>query len=255
MITERSRAILASVALHAVLGGFVIATLPALQPSMPMALEIFMVAYPSPPLRPAVPEAPTPGTASIPLPVQANTDEAKPDSHPTPRAETTPPVTEPTPEMTPPTPKRRPLSPKKRIALKKKAVEPAATEISTEFEETAPNFSPSPSTDPIHMDTPAPSPPHGLSVTPPQPMYTPKPVYPSLARRRGWEGLVVLHVHVSPEGIPSQVVVSQSSGHPPLDESAQRTVTQWTFIPAQQGGHPIAAEVDIPIEFRLAEGT
>lgn len=82
-------------------------------------------------------------------------------------------------------------------------------------------------------------------------LHNPKPAYPLLARRRGEEGRVLLKVEVSAAGLPEQVRIAQSSGHASLDEAALNTVRNWRFVPAQQGGTPVAASVLVPILFKL----
>ncbi|MBF0132691.1 MAG: energy transducer TonB [Magnetococcales bacterium] len=79
----------------------------------------------------------------------------------------------------------------------------------------------------------------------------PKPVYPSLARRRGWEGLVLLHVEVDEMGHPQRVEIKQSSGFPILDRAAVDAVNRWQFVPARRGGVAVGGWVDVPVQFRL----
>ncbi len=79
----------------------------------------------------------------------------------------------------------------------------------------------------------------------------PPPVYPSVARQRGWEGTVMLLVRVSDKGIPENVTVDQSSGFSILDEAALKAVRKWIFSPAQLGGIALSSEVKIPIRFQL----
>ena len=79
----------------------------------------------------------------------------------------------------------------------------------------------------------------------------PAPPYPSLARRAGEQGRVVLRVLVSPGGKADAVEIRTSSGHRRLDESARDTVRRWRFIPAKRGDEPVQAWVLIPISFRL----
>lgn len=81
----------------------------------------------------------------------------------------------------------------------------------------------------------------------------PAPPYPSLSRRLGEAGKTVLRVHVLPEGIPDHVDIKTSSGSVRLDESAQRTVRTWKFIPARRGGTPVESWVLVPITFRLEQ--
>lgn len=79
----------------------------------------------------------------------------------------------------------------------------------------------------------------------------PRPPYPTLARRRGWEGLVVLMVWVDELGAARSVELHQSSGHDVLDQSALNTVKSWRFVPARRGGHTVPASVQVPIRFSL----
>ena len=79
----------------------------------------------------------------------------------------------------------------------------------------------------------------------------PKPIYPSVARSRHWEGLVVLRVYVTAEGRCGEVSVQRSSGHEVLDESALEAVKKWRFVPAKRGDAAQASWVTVPIEFQL----
>ena len=80
----------------------------------------------------------------------------------------------------------------------------------------------------------------------------PKPDYPSLARRLGEEGTVVLRVKVTAQGHVETLHVQQSSGYGPLDAAALNAVRQWTFTPARLAGKPQAGWVLVPIQFSLA---
>lgn len=79
----------------------------------------------------------------------------------------------------------------------------------------------------------------------------PKPAYPPTSRRLGEEGKVVLRVHVSAEGRPTEVELKGSSGFPRLDAAARAAVEQWRFVPARRGDEAIAAWVLVPIVFSL----
>jgi len=79
----------------------------------------------------------------------------------------------------------------------------------------------------------------------------PKPPYPRTARRRGYEGVVVLKVEILSDGRVGEVRTKRSSGHPILDRSALKTVKKWTFIPAKRGEEPIRVWAEIPIKFQL----
>lgn len=86
-----------------------------------------------------------------------------------------------------------------------------------------------------------------------KPMYqkNPKPPYPPLARRRNWQGTVVLLVTVDIQGQSQKVKIVKGSGYSILDKTAKKTVLQWKFTPGQINGSPTAMEVQVPIHFIL----
>lgn len=79
----------------------------------------------------------------------------------------------------------------------------------------------------------------------------PAPAYPPLSRRMREEGKVMLRVQVTAEGLPAQVDLAESSGFTRLDTAAREAVQRWRFVPAKQGGQPVAAAVIVPIVFKL----
>ena len=94
-----------------------------------------------------------------------------------------------------------------------------------------------------------------VSVTPPQfgaaYLNNPKPAYPTLAKRMGMEGTVMLKVLVSREGTAEKVEVAHSSGYENLDKAATEAVKNWRFIPASRALQPIDEWVQVPVAFRL----
>jgi periplasmic protein TonB len=84
-------------------------------------------------------------------------------------------------------------------------------------------------------------------------LINPKPAYPPEARKRGQEGLVILHVFVSGEGLPQRVEMAQSSGCPLLDTAALEAVRQWRFVPARLGNTAMASQIEVPIRFKLLD--
>jgi protein TonB len=48
-----------------------------------------------------------------------------------------------------------------------------------------------------------------------------------------------------------QVAVARSSESALLDQAAVTAVQKWRFVPATQNGTPIAAQVMVPVVFRL----
>jgi periplasmic protein TonB len=109
--------------------------------------------------------------------------------------------------------------------------------------------------------TTPPPPPIAVRPTPPPPpvaaheganyLKNPRPAYPEIALRRGWEGDVLLRVRVSPDGRPASISVQKSSGRDLLDQAAVDAVRGWTFVPARQGGEAVAGWVSVPIVFHL----
>ncbi|NIT13315.1 MAG: TonB family protein [Candidatus Dadabacteria bacterium] len=79
----------------------------------------------------------------------------------------------------------------------------------------------------------------------------PKPHYPLIARRRGYEGTVVLNVLVLENGRVGKVAIEQSSKYKVLDSAAIRAVNDWNFIPGKRNGVMLASWVKVPIRFRL----
>jgi len=93
--------------------------------------------------------------------------------------------------------------------------------------------------------------PHKEAVLPAVPSYDKNapPVYPRRARKRGYEGTVILAVFVTTDGTADKIAVKESSGHSLLDNTAVDAVQGWLFHPATRGGIPIAMWVDVPIRF------
>jgi len=78
------------------------------------------------------------------------------------------------------------------------------------------------------------------------------PEYPALARHMGWEGRVVLHLTISPQGIVTGADVVQSSGYGDLDQAAVVWVIQhWRYQPATHDGSPVESETNAAVVFNL----
>jgi protein TonB len=91
----------------------------------------------------------------------------------------------------------------------------------------------------------------GSTNTRPTIISGPRPVYPRVARESGWEGTVIVRTLIDTNGVPNQVKIRKSCGHPTLDQAAQKAVKSWAFQPAKDGNIPITKWVDIPIKFDL----
>jgi periplasmic protein TonB len=80
----------------------------------------------------------------------------------------------------------------------------------------------------------------------------PRPAYPEVARRRGWEGTVVIHLMLDEDGLPHGLRIQSSSGFDELDRAALASVQGWRFRPATRNGEAVAMpSVLVPIQFRL----
>jgi len=94
---------------------------------------------------------------------------------------------------------------------------------------------------------------NGASGAIPQYGSNPLPAYPSLARKMGHEGIVLLAAEILSDGRVGHLAVKKSSGFPALDQSALDAVRRWKFIPAKWMGKAVPAWVDVPVKFRLSE--
>jgi len=77
------------------------------------------------------------------------------------------------------------------------------------------------------------------------------PVYPEIARVRGYEGIVLVSAEILPNGRVGEVKIRKSSGYAILDQSAIQAVKPWKFEPAKKSGNPFTAWVELPIKFIL----
>lgn len=81
----------------------------------------------------------------------------------------------------------------------------------------------------------------------------PPPLYPRVARKRNYQGTVMLDVRVTVDGQVAQVRIAESSGYAILDRSAVKSVKGWRFTPARRGGRPIEMWVQVPVRYELKQ--
>jgi protein TonB len=160
------------------------------------------------------------------------------------------PAPTPAPEVQPPVPPKPRPRPKK---VQQAITPPAPLELPSETAISAP---PAPEPEPVVVATApvaAPEPPAPIVLPRFDADYlqNPPPVYPTLSRRAGEQGKVLLRVVVRADGTPQSVELRQSSGSQRLDEAALDAVRRWRFVPARQGSLPISAAVIVPIVFSL----
>lgn len=78
-----------------------------------------------------------------------------------------------------------------------------------------------------------------------------QPSYPSQARRRNQQGVVLVEVRLDARGRQRSLSVLRSSGVDSLDRAALEAVAQWHFRPETAGGQAVPSRVQIPIKFAL----
>ena len=79
----------------------------------------------------------------------------------------------------------------------------------------------------------------------------PHPTYPLIARKKGWEGRVVLQTDVDKQGNVKFIRILESSGFKVLDDISIKTLKKWKFKPAKLGNKFVDDVVDIPVKFIL----
>ena len=75
-----------------------------------------------------------------------------------------------------------------------------------------------------------------------------------IARKRGYEGVVLLKVLVLESGEVGDLVLQKDSGYQVLNEAAVEAVQNWIFIPAKKNGKAMSSWVTVPIKFQLESG-
>lgn len=78
-----------------------------------------------------------------------------------------------------------------------------------------------------------------------------QPSYPSQARRRNQQGVVLVEVRLDERGQQRSLNVLRSSGVDSLDRAALEAVAKWRFHPETNGGQAVPSRVQIPIQFAL----
>lgn len=82
-------------------------------------------------------------------------------------------------------------------------------------------------------------------------LHNPAPDYPSVSRRLGEQGKVLLRVQVTADGAAGSVELQTSSGSTRLDRAALEAVKKWRFVPAKRGEQPVSALVVVPVRFSI----
>jgi protein TonB len=77
--------------------------------------------------------------------------------------------------------------------------------------------------------------------------------YPAIARRRGWQGTVVLQLRIEADGHVSHLRVRDSSGYAVLDRAAMDCLQLASIPQARRWLRGAALEIQLPVEYRLVD--
>jgi protein TonB len=77
--------------------------------------------------------------------------------------------------------------------------------------------------------------------------------YPPLARRKGWQGIVILELHIEADGRISRLHVNETSGYPVLDRAAVESLQLASVTQAGQWLDGEAVDIVVPVEYRLVD--
>lgn len=219
--------------LHALVAAALLAW-PAPPPGIDTAPVIELVLAPAP--EPAPLPAPQPQAAPVPTP---------PVPTPAPAPAAAPAKPNPTPRPRPAPQQPQPTAITAPSAAESASVSDSAAPAATQTSDGAPTSATT--AGPVHATPQA----MGEPDLRPAATDAPRPPYPRAARQRGLQGVVMVRVAVSADGLPTEVFIKESSGHPMLDDAAVEAVRRWRFSPARSAGRAVAAAVEIPVRFAL----
>ena len=110
---------------------------------------------------------------------------------------------------------------------------------------------------PVPPPPPAPSPVKsnrpfrvGGNLQAPQLIRDVQPIYPPLAKETRTQGVVILDCVIDAQGNVTQMKLV--SGHPLLVPAAFDAVRQWKYQPTLLNGVPVAVEMEVTVNFRMA---
>lgn len=121
---------------------------------------------------------------------------------------------------------------------------------------TTPQPPPPPITQPVAAAPAPPAPPPAppkieLPSSEAEYLQNPKPVYPSISRRMGEQGKVLVRVLIGVDGAPQRAELKKSSGFDRLDKSAMEYVMKCRYVAGKVAGVPQAMWYDAPVNFVL----
>lgn len=87
-------------------------------------------------------------------------------------------------------------------------------------------------------------------VTPPKAIFNATPEYSEQARRQKIQGIVILSMLVTEDGLPTDIRLEKSLGYG-LDEKALQAAAKYRFKPAMRDGNPVSQRITVEMNFRL----
>ena len=78
--------------------------------------------------------------------------------------------------------------------------------------------------------------------------------YPAIARRKGWQGVVRLELHIEADGSITDLQVDETSGYSILDRAAMQCLQLASIPDAAQWLRGRAIDIVVPVEYRLIDG-
>jgi protein TonB len=84
-------------------------------------------------------------------------------------------------------------------------------------------------------------------------VYTPTPAYPSDARRRNIQGIVLVELEIESDGTCRCQRIVESSGCDSLDDAVTKTVSHWKYRSASADGRPDVISKRVRFVFRLGD--
>jgi len=78
--------------------------------------------------------------------------------------------------------------------------------------------------------------------------------YPAIARRKGWQGIVKLELHIESDGKISALHIDETSGYSVLDKAALQSLQPASVPDAAQWLQGKTRDIVVPVEYKLIDG-
>ena len=179
-------------------------------------------------------------------------------------------IKEPEPTPKPPEPKPKP-KPKQKIVDKPVPIEAPkpeepVKEVSKEVTEPQPVEKQAPSqapvqdkpvvaekVEPVKQPEPKDQPIPEVSINGVSYSHQEQPTYPSMSKRLGEQGVVMLRITISETGMPENIQIETSSGFERLDKAAVEAAKKSRFNPYKRNNKPMRVTVTAPNRFTISD--